>query len=165
MKRGALILAGILTLVLILGITGIVFAATAPTSASVTVNEFISVTLDNAPVNFTSMNPGETQNASVGGGFPLNVTIGSDTNVNTNVSTRADSADFTSGSDTFPVSNMEWSATSSFPGTDYTTSDAVVCSGISIGGGTCDIYHQLSIPAAQAAGTYSVDLTISATKA
>ncbi len=165
MEKRSLILSGILVLGFVLGITSIVFAATSQaTTASVMVNEFLSVTLTNAPVNFPNMDPGQTSNASVGFGFPLTATIGSETNVNTNVTTKTNQTDFTSGSNNLPVSNMKWSATSSFPGTAYSTTAATVCSGIGAGG-ACNIYHQLSVPAGQAAGTYNVGVTVSALKA
>ncbi|MBI2452371.1 hypothetical protein HYV50_04835 [Candidatus Pacearchaeota archaeon] len=164
MEKRSLILLGFLVFGLILGITGIVFAATSQsTTASVSVNEFLSVTLSNAPINFPNMDPGQTSNASVGNGFPLTATIGSETNVNVNVTTKADQTNFISGSNNLSVSNMEWSTNSSFPGTDYSTSAATVCKGISASS-TCNIYHQLNVPSGQAAGAYTVGVTVSALK-
>ncbi|MFQ5531339.1 MAG: hypothetical protein ACE5ES_01860 [Candidatus Nanoarchaeia archaeon] len=168
MKRGTEFIFGILALSLLFGITGFVLAQTTQsTTASVTVNEFLSVTLSNAPVTFSSMDPGETQNASVGNGFPLNATIGSETNVNTNVTTETNQTNFASGSNTFSVSNMVWEDVvfnSTETGTAYSTSPATVCSGLSANG-NCGIYHQVSVPSAQAAGTYNVGITVSAIKA
>ena len=149
---------------LVMAMLGFAFAATSQTTAATaTVNEFLSVTLSNVPVTFPSMDPGVTANANVGNGFPLNATLGAETNVNANVTTEANQTNFVSGSNTFAVSNMEWSATSTFPGTNYTTSPATVCSGLTANG-KCGIYHRLAIPAAQAAGTYQVGVKVSAVK-
>ena len=148
----------------ILFLVGAAFAAsdTASTSASVTVNEFLSVTLSNAPVAFPNLDPGTGPTAAnVSNGYPLTATIGSESNVDADVSTKADASDFT-GPGTLAVSNMEWSDASAGTYADYTTSDATVCS--SIGASVeCDIYHQITIPGGQAAGSYSVGLTVTAT--
>ena len=135
---------------------------TAPTSATVTVSEFLSVTLSNAPVEFPNADPLETVSANVGKGYPLTATIGAETNVvSIYVKTSADAASF-SGPATLDVSNMEWSNTESGTYTSYTTSDATVCTGLGASG-TCDIYHNLTIPSGQVAGAYNVDITVTAT--
>ena len=160
-KKAGLILGGIFLFSLVL--VGVVFAIEAPTTASVTVNTFLSVTLFNTPIGFVNMDPGETKNATVSTGFPLNASIGPESNVNANVTTKANNESF-GGVGNFLVSNMEWSATSAFPGIDYTTSDASVCSPVTPGA-NCTIYHQLTIPSGQAAGSYNVGITITATPA
>ena len=157
-KKTGLILGGIFLFSLVL--VGVVMAVTSPTSATVTVNTFLSVTLTNTPVAFPNADPLETVNATVGSGFSLNATIGAESNVNANVGTRADNANF-GGAGTLPVSNMEWSTTTTFPGTDYTTTNAQVCGAVTPGN-NCGIYHQLTIPSAQPAGAYNVGITISA---
>ncbi len=164
------ILVGIICLVILTSIVGLVIASgpspqTGTTTAGVTVNEFLSVTLNNAPVTFPNMDPGETTAAEVGPpikGYPLTATVGGESNVNPNVKTRADTPNF-GGAGTFAVSQMKWDNTDSpFVGTGYTTSDATVCATVSAGS-DCDIYHQLTILANQAAGVYSVGITITAT--
>lgn len=160
--------ASLTAIIAILLLLGAVMATqttdTAATTATVTVDEWLSVTLTDVPVTFGSMDPGTTANATVGVGFPATATIGAETNVvSIFIKTRADSATFTDGVNTFAVSNMEWNTTSVFPGTDYTTSDATVCSGLGASD-TCNIYHQLTIPGAQAAGSYSTGITITATQ-
>ncbi len=163
------ILVGILCLVLLTSIVGVVMAV--GTTASVTVNQFLSVTLTSgSPVAFGSMNPGATEAAT---NDPLVATIGSESNVDADVKTKADDTNFVCVSglctvdvDNFAVSNMEWENSLVSPTwTDYTTSDATVCSSV-VASGTCDIYHQLTIPSStQAAGTYSTGITITATAA
>ncbi len=139
---------------------------TASTSASVTVDEFLSVTIDDIPITFNSMDPGETAKPT---NDPLVATIGSETNViSINVKTKAGGTDFcidypACAGNKFAVSYLEWNSTDSFPGTGYTTSDATVCPGL-IAGGTCNVYHELTIPNAQAAGSYNVSITITATQ-
>lgn len=151
----------VIALVMALVMIGGVMGATQSTTATVTVNTFLSVTLSNIPVQFLSMDPLATKNASVGNGFPLTATIGAESNVNANVGTKADATTFT-GAGTFAVSYMEWSATTTFPGTDYTTSNVQVCGSVGAGS-ACNIYHQLTIPSGQAAGAYSTGITITAT--
>ena len=163
-KKTGLILGGFLLLSLVF-VVGIVMAvATDSTAATVSVNEFLSVTLSNTPVSFTDMNPGQTLNATLGAGFPLNATIGPESNVNADIGTKADNANFVSTSSNFPVSNMEWSATSTFPGIGYTTNDAQVCSAVTAGS-DCTIFHQLTIPSNQPPEVYTVGITITATAA
>ena len=153
-----LVLALTMALVMVGGVMGAV--DTGVSTATVTVNTFLSVTLSNDPVTFPNMDPLETANATVGTGFPLTATIGAESNVNAKVETKANSANF-GGAGTIAVSNMEWSATTVF-GTGYTTTNAEVCASVAAAG-TCNIYHQLTIPLAQAAGAYNVGITITAT--
>ena len=161
-KKAGLILGGIFLFSLVLVGVVMVQAEEASTGATVTVNEFLSVTLSNDPVIFPSMDPGAGPTSADGSnGFPLTATIGSETNVNVKVGTKADNADFSDGSNTFSVSNMEWDNTDiSFVGTDYTTSNAQVCASVAPNS-ACTIYHKLTIPGNQAAGTYNVGITVS----
>lgn len=161
-KKAGLILGGILLFSLVL--VGVVFADTSQvTIATVTVNTFLSVTIADDPVAFTNMNPGQTLlSATVGNGFPLTATIGAESNVNPDVGTSANAPNFVDDTKNFLVSNMKWSDTSAGTYTGYTISDATVCSGVNPGS-ACTIYHKLTIPNEQAAGTYSVGITISAT--
>ncbi len=152
-------LTAIAGLLLLIG-AAIAASDTASTTASVSVNEFLSVTLTNDPVAFGSMDPGTTANANPGSGYPLTVTIGSESNVNGNVATRANTDSFT-GPGSLTVDNMEWSPDGSSAWTGYTTSDATVCSGVSPGS-TCDIYHRLTIPGGTTAGSYSTGITVTA---
>ncbi len=147
-------------------LAGVVMAVpppvTAPTSATVTVNEWVSITLTKVPVQFSSMDPGTTANASADYGYPAIATLGSETNVNIKIGTKANTALFT-GPASLAVSNMKWDDAATGPWTNYTTIDATVCTGLGASG-TCNIYHQLTIPSAQAAGAYSVGITVTASK-
>ena len=168
------ILVGMVCLLILTLIVGLVMAQESQqqTTATVVVEGFLSATFTNIPVTFQSgMVPGETQNATVGGGYPLTVTIGSETNVGSiYVKTEADTADFCTDypaclGDTMPISSMEW--TNNISGTpvwvDYLISPgAEVCSGLDATG-ICNIYHRLIVPDAQEAGTYSTEITITAT--
>jgi len=57
---------------------------------------------------------------------------------------------------------MEWDTDSVFPGTDYTISEATVYSNEE--SDDFNIYHQLTIPTGQYAGSYEVGITITAKK-
>ena len=157
----------IVCLLILTSIVGVVMAATDTTTATVTVNTFLSVTVDDATMAFDNMDPGETNEKPTND--PLVATIGAESNTDGKVETEADAAVFdctgvpcTPTTDTFAVSNLEWDSTDSFPGTDYTTSPAIVCASV-IPGATCSIYHELEIPSGQEAGPYSVGITITAT--
>lgn len=167
--KTALVMALVMSLVLVGSVIGVV-EETAPTTAGVTVNEFLSVTLSNDPVQFPGADPLETVNASVGTGFPLTLTIGSESNVNANVKTKG-AAEFctdyptcsgTGGEYKFAVGQMKWDDATTGPWTSYTTLDVSVCASVAPGS-ACNIYHQLTIPSAQAAGSYSTGITITAT--
>lgn len=130
-------------------------------TAEAFVPPFLSITLSNDPVDFNITYPGTTSDATIGNGYPLTVTIGSETNVGpVTVGTRAVSTGFSDGSHSFGVSNMTWSKNES-TWTVYSTADIEVCSGL-YSSGTCNIYHRLTVPSGQASGTYSVGIVISA---
>ena len=166
MKRKVLVF--IVSLLILTSVVGLVMAATDTTTASVTVNEFLSVTIDDATLPFGDMDPLATTKPT---GDPLVATIGAESNVDAAVLTKADGTDFctdypdctgTGGEYKFAVSNLEWDSTDSFPGTDYSTTQGIVCGFVSPGS-SCSIYHELTIPSAQEAGTYTVGITITAT--
>jgi len=166
-KRGILICAtffliAILGIIALMNFSGVPVSAAStnstPTSATVTINQFITVTLTNTPVTFGTMDPGAAQNAT---NNPLTVTIGSETNVDFDIAVKADNANFVSGSNTFAVSNLKWDNDLVGLGTDYTTSDANVYTGETTPG-AFNIYHQLFVPSPQKAGAYSVPITVTA---
>jgi hypothetical protein len=133
------------------------------TTASVTVNKYISVTLSNVPIQFGSVDAGSTNNpATVGNGYPMTIQIDSVTNVNTNISVNG--SDF-SGPGTFGVGNLSFSNSSSV--STATNMQSVFSSGppysnwvniVAPAGGaakTADAYFWVSIPSGQIAGSYS----------
>ena len=170
-KKTGLILGGMVLFSLVLTV-GLVMGAlaTQTSSATVTVNSFLSVTIDDTTLPFPNLDPlqiGKPTND------PLVATIGPETNVGSIfVKTKANATDLVcTGApcttvltpDKFAISNLDWdTATDAFPGNDYLTTDATVCTGLSANG-ACSIFHELTIPSAQAAGPYSVGITITAT--
>jgi len=124
---------------------------------------YISITLDNAPIDFgDNANPGSLDYNAINN--PLTIRV--DSNIRFNITTKADSADFISGSnplDTFPVSKMKWRTSPSNPLTSYTTSEQLVYSNEVAG--NFPLYHTISIPPAQPEGAYSADITITALQA
>ena len=154
--------ASVTAIIVVLFAVGIAFATwdEATTTASVDVNQFLSVTITSgAPVAFGTLDEGDTNQQA--DNSPLVATIGSETNVdNIDVRTKANAASF-SGPATLAVSNMEWSDALAGTYTDYTTSEADVCTGLSADG-TCNVYHRISIPNGQTSGSYSVGIIIKA---
>jgi hypothetical protein len=123
-------------------------------------SQFISITLSSGvPIDFgSSANPGSNVNAT---NNPLIISV--DTippNVNFDITTRANSTDFISSTNNFPVSNMKWALTPSSSPVSYSTSDATVYSNRTAGNFT--MYHQLSVPAGQQPGTYNAEVVITA---
>jgi hypothetical protein len=156
--------AAIISILLLVGVA-LAASDTAGTTASVSVNEFLSVTITSgAPVTFGGLADNTANSQATNG--PLVATIGSETNVvNIDVRTSAANTDFCTdypicAGDTFGVGNMEWSDASAGTYTPYTTSPVDVCTGKSAADPTCNVYHQISIPDNQIAGSYSTGITI-----
>jgi hypothetical protein len=129
-----------------------------PATASVTVNEYISLTLLNIPIDFGIMNPGEVNKYDTG---PMVVRIGNETNVVVNIYTRADDTMFRSGTNGFLIEQMQWAITSNFYSLhNYQTFDSLVTNGTA--GHDYPIYHRIAIPLGQPQGVYTVNITITA---
>jgi hypothetical protein len=159
-KREVLVL-GCMLIISALAVS--VFAASSDfdtATASVIINQFISVTLTSgSPIDFGNMDPGQSlKNAT---NNPLNITIGSETNVDFTISTKANSTTFKSGSNTFAVGNLNWNDDSFATKTNYTTSDVAVYS-TQTSPREYSIYHELAIPTPQKAGDYNVGVIITA---
>lgn len=160
-------LTAIMATLLLLGMAIAAPDATAPTTASVTVNEFLSVTLSGAPIAFPNADPLETVNASTG--YPLIATIGPESNA-VGISIKIKGAtefctDYsTCSGSTMPIGSMEWDNDAFGTGTAYTISDAVItgCTSM-IANDACYIYHRLTVPTGQASGIYSTGITVTAT--
>jgi len=160
-KKTGLILGSFLLLSLVL-VVGVAMAA--ETTATVTVNTFLSVTIDDSTLAFGNEDPLAISKPV---DDPLVATIGPETNIGVDVRTEADAATFLClsggcavGTDNIPISNLDWDSTDDFPGNDYTTSPAIVCADLSASS-TCNIFHELTIPSNQAAGAYDLAITIS----
>lgn len=133
------------------------------------VSEVIDVSVSNIPIDFGSLNPNTTDNQPVSGGWPVNVTVHSTTNVMWNLSVKA-SGDFL-GPGVIPISNLEFGNTSANVeeqmSTEYKgpelfddwynqsppSSDTVR-----------SIYLDLTIPPGTEAGDYSTQIFINVTQ-
>jgi hypothetical protein len=125
--------------------------------------EYISITLSGGtPIDFgDDATPGTTDIPAINN--PLTITI--DSNVNFDITTRANSSVFTSSTeptDSFPSSNMKWQTSPSSPLMPYLTEEQIVYSNELAG--TFNMYHLLSIPLAQPPGLYSTGVIITAKK-
>ena len=123
-------------------------------------SEFISITIsEGTPIDFgNNANPGSTNIAAINN--PLVITV--DSNINFDITTKSNSDSFTSGTNSFPVSNMKWQTSLSSPLTPYSTTETLVYSDKTPG--IFDIYHKLSIPNGQKQGTYTTGVVITARK-
>ena len=180
-KRAGLILGGIFLFSLVL-VVGFVMAAAEQTStgATVTVNEFLDITLSGAvPIAFGSHNPGTSDNpANPSGGVPQAVTITIESTTNVVTDTFLKGADWSSPAaldisevlydddnqlfGTVDNSTHETTETTLNPKNLATTyaaanngffeNEACPCGG---GATVKDVHFWLSIPAGQQAGAYT----------
>jgi len=138
---------------------------TQATTATVTVNEYISVTLANVPIAFGNLNPGVTDSAATAN--PTTITVDSITNVNTNISLNG--SDFT-GPGTIGVGNLSYSNGSvAATATDMVTafsSGPPYSDWVDIpapGGGSAETrnaYFWIDIPSGQTSGGYTSDVFV-----
>jgi len=161
MKKGIFFATGLILSVMLM--SGMVMAADSknvPTTASVTIPGYRSLTLLNDPISFGDVNPGTTN--SISSGSQLIARIGAETNVETLVTTKSE--DTTFGIPTFPISSMTFAGTTIGiePTTyaTYSTDEKPACTFNAAGGGDCTIFHRLSVPYAIPAATYTADVTI-----
>ncbi len=135
-------------------------AQTENITATVSVGQYSSVTItDNgtAGLDFGSLDPGTVKSEEAA--LPsVTVTAAGENNVDVTISISGDN--FTSGSYEFGIGNAYWN-TSNDSGTatamDTTPTTVATLSADE----SVDIYHWLSIPAAQESGSYSTDFTYS----
>ncbi len=121
-------------------------------------SEFISITLSNTPINFGNVDMNTTKPAL---NNPLIISV--DSNVNFDITTKANGDFRNDAGYIFPVSNMRW-ATSNVAArpVPYTLNESRVYSNRTSGNFT--MLHYLSIPVGQRAGTYSTEVVITAKK-
>ncbi|RLG17447.1 hypothetical protein DRN62_01150 [Nanoarchaeota archaeon] len=150
-------------------ITGML-VQTASTNASVTVKEFISVTLQEGyPINFPELNPGTSnQPASTN---PSNLTIGAETNVGYNITINATSNFVGSGTaagHSFLIGNMSFNSTNITTLTPLQLNvDKKAYEWQDCPCGTehnRSIWYYISVPAGQIAGPYQANITIKVVK-
>ncbi|MCW1297988.1 MAG: hypothetical protein OH333_04295 [Candidatus Parvarchaeota archaeon] len=135
------------------------------TSASVTVNEYISATLSNIPIDFGSLDPGTTNQPATNN--PLLVQVGAETNVEYNITLNG-TTNFVSGGNSFSVGNLSYNTTEITTPTPYElnveknayTNEPCPC------GTQADrnVWHYISVPAGQVAGAYSANIKITVKK-
>ena len=178
-KKTGLILSGVFLFSFILTV-GVVMVALEETSAgaSVTVNEFVDITLTDAGAtgfNFGSNDPSTTNNKEaaqtdgVGSALPA-ATVTREATSNVNVKIRLKGDNFAVGSDTLPVTNVAYDGDGAVDeGTDtgpytqeslsttYPTGSGTNDPWATLTSGSPDveIWFWLDVPSGQAAGTYS----------
>jgi hypothetical protein len=127
-------------------------------TASVTVKSFSSVTItDTVPagLQFGNLDPGTVKQSEANS---PSVTVAAAAENNINVTISISGTDFSDGSHSFAVGNVFWN-TSNDAGSATTMSTAPAAVGTLSAGQSVQIYHWLSIPTAQSAGTYSSTFT------
>ena len=140
------------------------------TSASVTVNGFVDVTIQNAPVTFGPLNPGTVGTAA--NNSPMNITYTILTNVP--VETYLNGSVFTDGgTNSFLVGNLSFNVTVSATGLAngscntsrcrYTLTPMFVFNETAPSGGlpkNASVYHYIDIPSGQAPAAYTAQLRV-----
>lgn len=135
--------------------------------ATVTVNEWINFTVTDpgdSGLNWGDLNPGETDQPEVAQNSSGAVTlkVAAETNVNCNIQVKG--TDFTgTPSGTITIDNAKWDTDSGVSGaTTMSTTYATITTSTA---GTLteqDVWHWLTIPSAQVAGSYSSTFTYQA---
>ena len=164
-KKAGLILGGILlfSLVLVVGFVMAVAVEETSTDATVTVNEFLDITIGGTvPIAFGSNDPGTPDNPA---GGAVTITIESVTNVATDTFLKG--ADWKSPT-TLAISNVKYSVHNIVNGSavNMTTAYAAANAGFfenvdcPCGGSAVEksVFFYLSIPAGQEAGTYTATI-------
>jgi hypothetical protein len=138
------------------------------TTASVSVNEYISITLTDAGdpitgtgINFGSVNPGSTYgDVDQSSGTPaIKVNVGSETNVNVDIGIKGTTV-------TGTIALAEWKYSTDFAQTDIAglTVDYVgVYSNVGAGSSN-NFYHWITVPAGTIAGSNSITVSYKAVK-
>ncbi len=145
----------VITLVMIVGVMGANEEATG--TATVTVNEFVDITLGGAvAITFGSLDPGTSDNAATGGA--VTITIEPTTNIVTDTFLRGD--DWSSPT-TLAINNVKYgdnSALNATMSTAYAAANngyfedvACPCGGSAV---VKNVYHWLNVPSGQQAGSY-----------
>lgn len=132
------------------------------TTASVSVNEVVSITLSDAGasgINFGSLNQGDTDEGDLdqSDGTPaIAVVVESETNVNVDIGIKG------STSSALALANWKYSAT--FAGTPTSIPETYAAVYSDQGDGTYAFYHWITIPVEIDAGTYNATVYYKAVK-
>ena len=133
------------------------------TGATVTVNEYINFTVTDygsAGLDFGSLNPGTTDNAEANAPA-VKLTVAAETNVDCDIEVKG--TDFTYSTYTIAINNAKWDTDSVVTGATAMSTAYVTITTSTAGALTeQDVWHWLSIPSGQAAGSYSSTFTYQA---
>lgn len=137
------------------------------TFCNVSVNYIIDASISNVPVLFDNLNPGTSDNQPSSGGWPVIVTVHSNTNTAWNLSIKA-FGDF-SGPGTIPISNLEFGNSSTNVEQPMTTSYVSpfsdwIAQPDPSSDTTRSIYFDMTVPEGTTAGDYSTTLYINVTQ-
>jgi len=147
-------------------ITGLSSYNATETWASVTVNEYISATLFNVSIDFGSLDPGTVNQPAKNN--PMVVQVGGETNVNYNITLNGTS-NFVGGAYSFSISNLSFNTTQYATLTPYELNvEKIAYSNRPAPVGTPvneSIWHFISVPPGQIAGTYTANITVVVKKA
>jgi hypothetical protein len=151
------VLVSVLLSLLLVGILAVP-AMSDDITASVTVKSYSSVTItDTTPagLQFGNLDPGTVKQSEANS---PSVTVAAAPENNVTVTISISGTDFSDGSHSFTVGNAFWNTSNDAAGAStMSTTPATV--GTLSAGQSIQIYHWLSIPTAQAAGTYNSTFT------
>ena len=175
MISGKITVSLVIIAALIVGAIGIfgmssAYAATAEsesTTSAVTVNGLVSITMFNVPINFPAVDPGASFTAAnATKGFPMIIQVDNVTNVPVDV--YVNGTDFVKGGDNFGIGNLSFNVSGSASAVANSTCSAlhsciysntrlwVFNETARLGtSANSSISHWISVPGAQAPGSYS----------
>lgn len=132
--------------------------------ADVVVTEYVSFSVTdsgNDGVQFGSLNPGTTDSPDLAqnGTGAVTLTVGNETNVAVGIYLKGD--DFLAGAYSLAVSNVKYDDDATVGGTDTGLAEGTMpttygsaWTTVPAGGGTIQVYHWISVPSNQEAGSY-----------
>ena len=167
MKKVVAGLTLIIALTLVMAIPSPAMAVEDSVGAEVTISTVISFTVEDngqAGLKFGSLIPGSRDNRELAqnGGGAITLSVGPETNVTVDVSTKAN--DFASESDILPIGNARWDTDSNVAGATAMTTEYARITTLSRGRSQ-DVWHWLSVPGDQPPGTYTTDFYYQALEA
>jgi len=168
--KARLIVSLVIALMLVAVLAAPAMAAEQGVGASVTVTEYISCTItDNGAggLNFGSLDPGTTDEpeADQDGAGAVTIVVSADTNVDCDIEVKA--TDFTYSTYTIAITDAKYGITSTLgSATAFAAADTYYTLDTSTAGAakTVDVWHWLSIPGGQEAGSYSSTFTYQVSK-
>lgn len=168
--KAKLIVSLVIAMMLVAVLAAPAMAVSDTVPASVTVSEYISFTVtDNgaAGLQFGSLDPGTTNEpeAAQNGTGAVTLTVAAETNVGCDIQVKA--TDFTYSTYTIAITYAKYGITSTLgTATAFAAADTyyTLDTSTALAAKTVDVWHWLSIPSVQEAGSYSSTFTYQATK-